>query len=72
MTNPFEDFSECFNLYMNNQNFFKVIAKQSPVLEKKYNFIATIMQGKYIAKNGESLSLLKWKKDRRPRDTTKL
>jgi hypothetical protein len=72
MSNPFEDFSECFNLYINNQYFFKTIARQSSVLEKKYNFIASILQGKYKEKNSEALWQLKNNRDRRPRDSTKL
>lgn len=72
MTDPFEDFSECFNLYINNQSFFKFIASKSKILAKKYNFIATLLQGKYMEKNTEAISLVKENTARRPRDTTKL
>ncbi len=72
MTNPFEDFSECFNLYINNQSFFKIIAKENKTLEKKYNFIATLLKGMYREKNIQSLALLKGNNSRRPWDTTKL
>lgn len=72
MTNPFEDFSECFNLYINNQNFFKFIARKNNILAKKYNFIATLLQWQYKEKNTEAILLLKENTARRPRDTTKL
>ena len=72
MTNPFEDFAECFNLYINHQNFFKIIAKGNSLLTKKYNFIATLLQGASLEKNTKDLELLKESKSRRPWDTTKL
>jgi len=72
MTNPFEDFAECFNLYINNQSFFKTIAKKNKTLNQKYNFIASILKGNYIEKNTKSILLVKDNNDRRPRDTTKL
>jgi hypothetical protein len=40
MYDPFEDFAECFNTYLNHNSFFKQIAKKNSSLEKKYNFIA--------------------------------
>jgi hypothetical protein len=72
MTNPFEDFAECFNLFINHQIFFKFAAIQNKTLAQKYNFISTLLQGEYISKNTQNLSLLKENYDRRPRDTTKL
>jgi len=72
MTNPFEDFAECFNLYINNQSFFKFIASKSKTLAQKYNFIATLLQGKYLEKNIKAISLVKEDINRRPWDTTKL
>ena len=72
MTNPFEDFAECFNLYINNQNFFKFIASKNRNLAQNYNFIATLLQGQYLEKNTKAISLVKENSIRRPRDTTKL
>jgi len=40
MSDPFEDFAECFNLYINHNALFKQIAKTNTLLSKKYNFIA--------------------------------
>lgn len=39
MTNPFEDFAECFNLYINHNNYFMIIKKDNTTLQKKYAFI---------------------------------
>jgi hypothetical protein len=72
MSDPFEDFAECFNLYTNHNSFFKQIGKTNPILKKKYNFIASIFNGKYISTNTKDLALIKNNSTRRPRDTTKL
>lgn len=72
MHNPFEDFAECFNLYINHNIFFREAAKTDTVLKNKYNFIAGIFKGKYISSNSIDVKLLKPDASRRPRDTTKL
>ncbi len=72
MSDPFEDLAECFNLYINHNIFFKEIAKKDNILKKKYNFIASIFDGKYMSSNNKELSLLTKNTTRRPRDTTKL
>jgi hypothetical protein len=72
MTNPFEDFAECFNLFINNQSVFKFIATKNKTLAQKYNFIATLLQGQYLEKNMQAIRLVKNDLTRRPWDTTKL
>lgn len=72
MSDPFEDFSECFNLYTNHNSFFRQIAKTNSILKRKYNLIASIFDGKYITSNSNDLTLIKTNTTRRPRDTTKL
>lgn len=72
MTNPFEDFAECFNLFINNQKFFRLIANKDRSLAQKYNFIATLLQWQYLEKNTQAIALLKEDTNRRPWDTTKL
>lgn len=72
MTDPFEDFSECFNLYINHNILFREIAKTNTILKNKYNFIATIVDGKYMASNDKEIQLIKKNTTRRPRDTTKI
>ena len=67
MTNPFEDFAECLNLYLYHQEYFKSLKKTNISLEKKYNYIASLLWNNYIqaGKKKENLS-------KRYRDTTKL
>ncbi len=72
MSDPFEDFSECFNLYINHNALFKEIAKTDTILRRKYNYIAGIFSGKYISSNSQDISLVKNDTVRRPRDTTKI
>lgn len=72
MSDPFEDFSECFNLYLNHNILFREIAKSNSILKKKYNFIAALVDGKYIASQSKELDLVKASSTRRPRDTTKI
>lgn len=72
MSDPFEDFAECFNLYLNHNIFFREIAKNNPSLKKKYNFIARLVNGQYIATNEKELERIKHNPQRRPRDTTKM
>lgn len=72
MTNPFEDFAECFNLYINHQSFFRFIANKNKSLALKYNFIATLLQWNYLEKNTSDLAFLKNDYNWRTRDSTKL
>lgn len=72
MSDPFEDFSECFNLYINHNVFFRQIAKTNIIMKNKYNLIAAIFSGKYISSNSQELALIKTNTSRRPRDTTKI
>jgi hypothetical protein len=72
MSDPFEDFAECFNLYLNHNILFREMAKNNFILKQKYNFIAAIIKGKYIASNTSELNLIKGNTTRRPRDTTKI
>ncbi len=68
MSNPFEDFAECFNLYLTNNQLFQEIGKDNPVLNKKYNFLANLFLGKYLSQGKQELYYQGW----RPWDTTKI
>lgn len=57
-TNPFEDFSECFNLYMNHNSLFRELASKNSILKQKYNTIADFFNGKYLYDNKENLKLI--------------
>lgn len=72
MSDPFEDFAECFNLYLYHNTLFKTIAKGNGNLKKKYNFIATLLDWKYINDNSDDLIYLKKDINERPWDTTRI
>ena len=72
MSDPFEDFAECFNLYINHNSFFKQLGKTDTILKNKYNFIASIFNWGYISSNSQDLMLIKDNTSRRPRDSTKI
>jgi hypothetical protein len=44
-TDPFEDFSESFLLYIEHGNAFRAMTKESPVLQKKYEYLQTEVFG---------------------------
>ena len=48
MSDPFEDFAECHNLYLNHHDYFYHIALANPTVEKKYNFFSNLYGWKYI------------------------
>lgn len=72
MYDPFEDFSECFNLFLNHNGFFKTAAQKNSILKSKYNFIAAIFDGNYIKDNKSDKLLLSQNTSWRPRDTTRI
>ena len=72
MTDPFEDFAECFNLYLNHNKLFKFLAQKDTILGKKYNFLASMFKGNYINADTANISLMKDKVTERVRDTTKI
>ncbi len=73
MTNPFEDFAECFNLYMNHHTYFRHIAKQNTILAQKYNFLAAILNDAYLFSAPSDMQRLSSRTDNwRPRDTTRM
>jgi hypothetical protein len=68
MTNPFEDFAECHNLYLNNKHLFKVMASETQVMKNKYNFFANLFGNQVLQEGNQELLYT----ERRPRDTTVL
>jgi len=73
MTNPFEDFAECFNLYVNHNDYFKRLAQTNTVLAKKYKNIDDMLNGNYVFASRTSQNIVKkYGEDRRGRDTTRL
>jgi hypothetical protein len=43
MTDPFEDFAETFNMFVNHNAVFKKMAKESSILKEKYKFMSKIL-----------------------------
>jgi hypothetical protein len=73
MTNPFEDFAECFNLYMNHNAYFRYIAQNNTTLSSKYNFIANLMGWSYLFASATDVQRASQRRsNRRPRDTTRM
>jgi len=48
MSDPFEDFAECHNLYLNHHDYFHKIALNNNVVKNKYNFFSNLYGWKYI------------------------
>lgn len=72
MNNPFEDFAECHNLYLNHNNMFLFMARHNKTIKAKYNFMANLYGGKYLFDNKHTISKLGLNPQRRTWDTTKL
>ena len=70
MSNPFEDFSECYNLYMNHQNIFRFLARTNDILKNKYNYLANLYGGSYLSNS--ILTLARVDSDWRAWDTTRI
>lgn len=68
--NPFEDFSECFNLYINHHTYFLTLITTNPILQQKYQFIQSwIRRGKQYKQNIHNYST---DINHRYRDSTKI
>lgn len=66
MTNPFEDFAECHNLYLNNSQLFKKMASESWIMKNKYNYFANLFAAQVLQQGNQELLYPYW----RPWDTT--
>jgi len=72
MSDPFEDFAECFNLYVNHNALFKAMAKRNEILKKKYNFVASAFDGNFLHAYESEANYVKDNAGRRPWDTTRI
>jgi len=48
MSDPFEDFAECHNLYLNHHDYFRKLAMNNFIMKNKYNFMSNLYGWKYI------------------------
>lgn len=72
MTDPFEDFAECHNLYLNHNAVFSYWAEKSELMRQKYNFMANMYWWKYMFDSTNDLTRAKLNSSWRPWDTTKM
>lgn len=70
MSDPFEDFAECHNLYLNHQDVFKSLARINTSLKNKYNYFANLYGWTYLSNS--ILSPNDLSSDRRAWDTTRI
>lgn len=72
MTNPFEDFAECHNLYLNHNAAFRYWAQNNETIKQKYNFMANLYWWVYMFDSSKDLDRVKLNWLWRPWDTTKM
>lgn len=72
MTDPFEDFAECHNMYLNHNEIFKSWAKRNEIMKQKYTFFANLYGWKYMFWSSTDLTKFNSNPARRPRDSTKM
>ena len=72
MTDPFEDFAECHNLYLNHNDIFKNWARVNEIMRQKYNFFANLYWWKYMFWSNSDLVKFESNQSWRPWDTTKM
>lgn len=70
MSDPFEDFAECHNLYLNHHDYFRQIAKNNSTVKNKYNFLSNLYGWEYI--NDSEAKYENWSNSYRVWDTTKI
>ena len=70
MSDPFEDFAECHNLYLNHHDYFRKIAKNNSTVKDKYNFLSNLYGWDYI--NDSEAMYENWSNSYRVWDTTKI
>ena len=70
MSDPFEDFAECHNLYLNHHDYFYKLALSNSTIRNKYNYLSNLYWGKYI--NDSEAKYENWDNSYRVRDTTKI
>ena len=72
MSDPFEDFAECHNLYLNHNSIFKLWAQNNDAMRQKYNFFANLYGGKFMFNASSDLDKYGSMINTRPWDSTKM
>lgn len=71
MSDPFEDFAESFNLYLNHAAVFKLLAAHNKNLQKKYDYMDKLFGKKYLKSDGDRALTMENDLKVRVWDTTK-
>lgn len=71
MSDPFEDFAESFNMYLNHHHVFALLSANNPLLKKKYTFIEKLFSKKYLQADVATATRMKNDPEERAWDTTK-
>lgn len=72
MTNPFEDFAESINMYINHYWVFEQMAETSLILHRKFNYIENLLDNNYLYTDTKNTEKAIENPERRPWDTTKI
>lgn len=72
LTDPFEDFAECVNLYLNHYKVFAEMSKTNYIISQKFEFMKQLFWNKYIFTDQANLSKIQSDSTRRPWDSTKI
>ena len=71
MGDPFEDFAESFNMYLNHHHVFAILSTSDAVLRQKYLFMDTLFWWKYLKADVDTAARMKHTLETRSWDTTK-
>ncbi len=72
MTNPFEDFAESINLYLNHYWVFKKMSDTSSSLDLKFKFMQNLFNDRYLNYWRANIDKIKSNPERRPWDSTNI
>lgn len=72
MSNIYEDFAECNNMYINHQDLFAKMAENSTQLKAKFAYIQSLYKNNYLQNDSKNLTKIAQNTSRRPRDTTRI
>lgn len=72
MSNPFEDFAECHNMYLYHRDVFAYMASSSRVLQQKYDYFDRMYQTQKLSANFNPTDLTTLDVGFRPWDTTRM
>ena len=71
LSDPFEDFAESFNMYLNHHHVFALLTTSDSSLRQKYVFMEKLFQREYIKADFATTAMVKNNLETRPWDTTK-